>query len=191
MYSVAHSQQLSIFIGALGLGFLLGILYDVLRAIRLTFTSSKVFNIFFDLLYFFIFGISTFMFILALNKGEVRLYIIAGEIIGAAFYYISFGIAAIKITNRFSKTVKRLFHFVIKIIFSPFRFIYRIFSRLSEKITKHLKKTKKNSEKISKKHLQKLRIYVYNLSGIILAHVKHSKKGGDGFDSNKTKEKDT
>ncbi len=147
MYSVAHSQQLSIFIGALGLGFLLGILYDVFRAIRISFTSLKIINIIFDLLYFFVFSISTFLYILALNKGEVRFYIIAGEIIGAAVYYLSFGIAAIKLTNKLSRLIKSLFSCIFKAFSLPFRFVTNIFSRLSEKISGHFKKSKKNSEK--------------------------------------------
>ena len=67
MYSVPQSEQLTIFISSLGLGFLLGILYDVLRALRLSLTKSKGAIVFFDILYFILFGFCTFIFILALN----------------------------------------------------------------------------------------------------------------------------
>lgn len=189
MYSVPQSEQLSIFIASLGLGFLLGILYDVLRAIRLSFTSSKIAVVIFDLLYFFLFGLFTFLFILALNKGEIRSYIIAGELIGAIFYYISFGIAAIKFTDRVVKLLKQFYSFVLKVISAPIRLIKRVFFRLSEKIRRLFRKTEKNSQKIRKKHLPKLRMYVYNLFGIFLASSS-SKRKGSGKNGKETEQKE-
>lgn len=190
MYSVSQSEQLSIFIAALGVGFLLGVLYDVLRTIRLSLTSAKVAVVLFDLLYFFLFGLFTFLFILALNKGEIRSYIIAGELIGAVFYYISFGIAAIKFTNRFVKILKRFYEIVFRVISAPFRLIKRVFSHLSEKTRKLFRKTEKNSQKIRKKHLPKLRMYVYNLFGIFLASSGSVKKGG-GKNGKKKEQEET
>ena len=178
MYSVPHSQQLSIFIGSLGVGFLLGIAYDLLRVIRLSVTRSKKAHIFFDILYFFCFAVTTFLYILALNKGEIRGYVIAGEIIGAVFYYVSFGIAAIKITHKLVAFLEAFYSLVFRIISAPFKLIKRIFLRLSEKIRLFFKKTEKNSEKIRKKHLPKLRLYVYNLFGIVLAYPNSLRKGG-------------
>ena len=178
MYSVPQSEQLSIFLASLGAGFLLGILYDVLRALRLSITLSKVAIVIFDLLYFFLFGLFSFLFILALNKGEIRSYIIAGELIGALFYYVSFGIVAIKFTDLFVKTLRRFYAIIFRLISAPFRFIKRIFSYLRIKINKLFKKTEKNSQKMRKKHLPKLRIYVYNLFGIFLASFNSSEKGG-------------
>ena len=48
MYNVDQSEQTLIFIASLGVGFLLGILYDALRAVRLSFTKGKIAVIIFD-----------------------------------------------------------------------------------------------------------------------------------------------
>lgn len=189
MYSVPQAEQLSIFFASLGIGFLLGILYDFLRALRLSITNARPAIVIFDLLYFFLFGIISFLFILALNKGEVRSYIIIGELIGAFAYYISFGIVAIKITNALVKQLKKLYSFIFRLISTPFRFIKRILRCLFEKTDNLLKKTEKNSQKMRKKHLPKLQIYVYNLFGIFLARSTHSKKGGGKIDRKKKQEK--
>ncbi len=189
MYSVPQSEQLTIFVASLGLGFLLGIMYDVFRAIRLSLTNSKIAVIVFDLLYFFFFGLFSFLFILALNKGEIRFYIIAGEFIGALFYYISFGIAAIKFTDLCVRGLKRVYKFIFKLISAPFRLIKRVFLHLSKKLKRLFKKTEKNSEKTRKKHLPKARIYVYNLFGIFLASLKPKKKGGARNGKEKKQEK--
>ena len=52
MYSFEQSEQLKLFLLSLGAGFVLGILYDILRTIRLTFTKSKKVIFIFDILYF-------------------------------------------------------------------------------------------------------------------------------------------
>ncbi len=181
MYSVPHSQQLNIFLCSLGVGFLLGIVYDVLRGIRLSFSESKFLIVIFDLLYFLILSFITFIFILALNKGEVRMYIILGEIIGLLFYYFSFGIAAVKATDKIIACLKKIYSVVFKAVSFPFRFVKRVFMVILGKIKENLAKTRKKNEKIKKKHLQKLRIYVYNLFGILLANRKSVKKGESSF----------
>ncbi len=190
MYSVPQTEQLSIFTASLGLGFLLGILYDIFRAIRLSVTKGKIAVVISDVLYFLCVGLASFLFILSLNKGEIRSYIIAGEVIGAVFYYFSFGIAAMKITDYLVKLLRRFYSFVFKVISAPFRLIKRAFSHLLEKLKIVFKKTSKNSQKMRKKHLPKARMYVYNLFGIFLANTKTEKKGGGRLGKNKKEKED-
>ena len=166
MYSVPQNEQLSIFALSLGLGFLLGVLYDVIRAIRLSVTLSKIVLVICDVLYFIFFGLISFLFILALNKGEIRFYIIVGEIIGAVFYYVSLGIAVIKVTDKLVSFLRRFYTLVFKVISAPFIALAKVFTAIFKKIGKLFKKTKKKSSKIPKKLLPKARLYVYNLFGI-------------------------
>lgn len=190
MYSVPHSEQLSIFLSSLGVGFILGVLYDFLRGIRLSVSDSKVLVVVFDLLYSVLLAFITFIFILAVNKGEIRFYIISGEIIGLIFYYVSFGIAAIKITDKIVGILRKLYAFVFKLISAPFRLMKRLFSKLIGKIRFFSQKTSKKSEKMRKKHLPKLRLYVYNLFGILLANRNFQKEGGGSFGKGKKNKKE-
>lgn len=190
MYSVPQSQQLTIFLCSLGAGFLLGVLYDVMRALRLTFTSSRAAVIIFDVTYFLLCGILSFLFILALNKGEVRFYIIAGEIIGWLFYYLSLGVAAIRITDLFVRALHKAKSLIVTVICAPFRLIYRLCKPIYTKIAILFKKTEKKSHQIRKKHLPKARMYVYNLLGIISTRKVIPQKGGQGFGKGKGKEKE-
>ncbi len=190
MYTVDQSEQMLIFLASLGVGFLLGILYDFLRAVRLSFTRGKIAVVIFDLIYFFSVALFSYIFILAANKGEVRSYIIIGELLGAVFYYFSFGIAVIKITDRFVSLLKNFYAFIFKIISFPFRLIKRLFSKVFNKLKTFFKKTEKKSEKIQKKVLPKARMYVYNLFGILCAGSKKSLKGRKA-DDNKEKENST
>ena len=49
MYNVYQSEQMLIFLASLGVGFLLGVLYDLFRALRLSFTKGKIAGIIFAL----------------------------------------------------------------------------------------------------------------------------------------------
>lgn len=190
MYSVPQNQQLIIFLASLGLGFLLGILYDLLRTIRLTITKSNVLLIVFDILYFILFGFISFLFILAMNKGEVRIYIPVGEIIGWLFYYFSFGLAAIKITDVLVKAIRGFFSLLFKLLTAPFRLVYKGFRIIFRKLLYLFKKIGKFFGKIIKKLLPKAYMYVYNLFGIVSIRRNSPKKGGRRFGKHKSKEKE-
>ncbi len=181
MYSVPQNEQLAIFVLSLGLGFLLGVLYDIVRALRLSITHSKIVLIICDILYFIAFGLISFLFILALNKGEIRFYIIIGEVIGAVFYYVSLGIAVIKITDKLIALLHKLYSLVFKIICAPFKALGKLFSGFATKISRLFKKTEKKSSKIQKNLLPKARLYVYNLFGMLFANRFNFKKGGRDF----------
>ena len=190
MYNVYQSEQMLIFLASLGVGFLLGVLYDFLRALRLSFTKGKIAVIIFDLLYFFMVAFVSYMFILAANKGEVRSYIIIGELLGAVFYYFSLGFALMKLTDKFVLILKRFYLLVFKIVSFPFHLIKNIFLKVFGKFKVILKKSEKKSKKIQKKVLPKVRVYVYNLFGILCAGSQRSRKGGKA-DGKREKEKST
>lgn len=190
MYNVYQSEQMLIFLASLGVGFLLGIMYDFLRALRLSFTRGKWSVVFFDLLYFFMVAFISYIFILAANKGEVRSYIIIGELLGAVFYYFSLGLALMKLTDKFVLVLKRFYSFLFKIISFPFRCMKSAFLKLYAKIKVIFQKSEKKSKKIQKKVLPKARVYVYNLFGILCAGSQKSRKGGKA-DGEGKKEKST
>lgn len=190
MYNVSQSEQLFIFLASLGMGFLLGVVYDFLRALRLSLTRGKWSVVFFDLLYFFMVAFVSYIFILAVNKGEVRSYIIIGELLGAVFYYFSLGFALMKLTDKFVLVLNRFYSFLFKIISFPFRLIKSGFLKVFGKLHTIFKKSEKKSQKIQKKVLPKARVYVYNLFGILCAGLKKSKKGGKA-DGEGEKEKST
>lgn len=188
MYTVDQNEQYMIFLTSLGVGFILGVLYDVLRAVRLSFTKGKAVTVVFDLLYFFLFALLSYIYMLASNKGEVRSYIIIGEIIGAVFYYFSFGIAVVKITERVAMLLRRFYRFAFKVVCAPFRCLKRLFLFVFHKSNSFFEKKQKKNEKIRKKLLPKLRLYVYNLLDILYVGKVHTKKGGSNF-GKKEKEK--
>lgn len=109
-------SQLQIFWYSCFFGIILGIVYDIFRIIRMFFTC-KIWNIFIqDILYFLIAGILSFIFILSVNFGEVRFYILAGEAMGWIVYYLTLGEVMNKISYKISRSIKNIFIKIYEII---------------------------------------------------------------------------
>ena len=112
-------SQIQIFWYACILGIIMGIIYDVFRIIRLL-VSWKDWQVFIqDIVYFFIVGISTFLFALAYNKGDVRAYLIVGEIIGWIIYYITIGEIVYRFSEAIAKFIKKILMKFTKLICKP------------------------------------------------------------------------
>lgn len=121
-------------------GVMLGILYDIFRLIRLMSSKSK-WNIFVgDIIYFALSGFCTFLFILAVNYGEIRFYIFAGEVIGWSLYHITFG----ELVYKFSSII---IEFLSKIYLKFTKFFYSPIINTSKKIKVKLFKEKKQKQK--------------------------------------------
>lgn len=158
-YIQSLSAQTNMFLYSFGFGFLLGILYDVVRTLRIIVSRSKIFTVAVDLLYFIICGVLSFAFSLVMDSGKIRLYVAAGQVLGWLVYYFSFGSIAVRITTVVTKAVKRLISF----IFRPFLLLIGKISALFKKSVKICKKIFKKSNKKAKYILQNQHSIVYNL----------------------------
>ena len=99
------ASQVMVFVYSLALGVLLGVTYDVFRIIRMIINSKNIAVFIQDVLYFIISGVITFLFVLGVNSGNSRFYILAGEGIGWIIYHVTLGEIIYKCSN---KTVKKI-----------------------------------------------------------------------------------
>ena len=151
--------QTGLFFLSLGFGFLLGILYDIFRMIRMIISGSEKFVFAADMLYFLLCGVLSFFFILVTDDGRLRFYTVIGEALGWMIYYFSFGTVAMKLTVSVVRISKRVF----SVVFKPIKFIFRKIMSFIKKIAKFLKKSIRKTDKKSKFNLQKQKSLVYNL----------------------------
>lgn len=86
-YIVGMPRQTTNFLLSLGFGFCIGVLYDVVRTIRLIFGGGKRTVLIFDILYSAFAGLVTFIFSLVITNGMVMAYVVFGEVLG--FLYIT------------------------------------------------------------------------------------------------------
>lgn len=73
-----------LFVGAVLLGFMIGLAYDLLRSIRRQYPKTLMVC---DLLFSVILATGVIRYILAAAGGELRIYVLLGILLGAVFYF--------------------------------------------------------------------------------------------------------
>ena len=154
-YILSLSTQTRSFLLSLGFGLIIGILYDVLRVVRIFLSFSKIAAYVTDFLFSVLSAVMTFLFCLSVSNGEVRLYIILGEFIGFSVFYLSFGTVAVKFSEKTVKKILNALRKIFRLIFSPFIKIFTVVSIKCTKLRKKVQKTVKNHKKFDKSPLQK------------------------------------
>lgn len=162
-YIQGLSAQTEIFLYSLGFGFLLGILYDVFRTLRMIISNAKSFVLFMDLLYFAVCAFLVFCFNMVVDSGQVRIYVALGEVLGWLIYYFSFGAIALRAGN----AVIKFFRKVISTIFRPLGRVFALLKRKTRRVIHFFKKIIRKNDKKTKFILQKHKGIVYNLNSYI------------------------
>lgn len=141
------SEQAVIFLYAVALGAILCTVYDVFRIIRIAF-GGKITAVFVEDIIFSVIALMlTFIFVVAFNSGELRFFILLGEMIGFTLYYFTLGKLTMSVSKAIISTIKKL----LNLLLMPF---VKLFGLLKGKIKTKNKKTPKKPAHIAKKHLK-------------------------------------
>ncbi len=97
MYGVDLFVQIENLMPALGLGFLLALIYDLFVFLRLCAGDGKVVCFAADFVYVVLCSVCSFLMILAVNDGVIRFYLVGAEIVAAVIYRCTFS----KLLSRF------------------------------------------------------------------------------------------
>jgi len=146
-FGTTVTQQTITFLYAVALGILLCAVYDVFRIIRIAFGARHIAVFVEDLIFSLIALILTFVFVITFNNGEVRFFVLIGELLGFTIYYFTVGRAVMKLSKAIINLIKKLFRFV----FTPFA---KLFKAVKNKIKAKKEKTVKKRRYIFKKHLK-------------------------------------
>lgn len=166
---MAGQWELFLYAGLLGV--LLGAYYDVFRIIRYLTAQGKRQTFFWDLFYFFSSGVVTFLYLLAVNQGQMRFYLLAGELIGWCLYHLTLGQATLFLSKLLVKGMQKIFQWFKRHILKP---VWRVTQWIWKKFEKVIQKAFKFMKKIaikSKNSLKRKRRIVYTLN-------KHSPQKG-------------
>ena len=125
---VSILSQIVVFFFSMVLGLIFGVIFDFFRIIDIIFNATLRRIFFEDILYFFIMSIMTFIFMLIFNKGDFRVFIVIGELIGFFLWHFTIG----RINVKFSSKI--LIFFESKIL--------RVIDKVSFPITKLYNKIK-------------------------------------------------
>jgi len=121
-----NSEQLINFIYFIIVGIVLSIIFDIFRILRRTIKTSDIVTNIQDILFCIITGIVMLLSIYYFNKGQLRLYIFIGIILGVTFYMIFISKYFIKINITIINFIKKILYLIIK----PFIFILNFTKKL-------------------------------------------------------------
>ena len=143
MWEINSLEQIFAFLYSLCLGGIFCIFYDFFRAIRAT-VKLNDFSVFVqDVLYFFIFGFVSFLYLLSTTNGEIRGYIIFGTAIGFLLCYYTF-------SKIFLKLLKVAFKGFVTVFGKINAFSCNIFSKIEYFFQKNLILIKNTCKKVLK-----------------------------------------
>lgn len=136
------------------IGFVLGILYNILRFVRLSFPKMRIMSAVIDFLFMIVYGLVLFIFSVEYGTGYFRLYYVIASLLGFAVNMLTLGFLVPPLARLF----RRIYVFLARKLAVPFSFICQkstaFFVKIGEKITKLFK--------MCKMHLQMNREKVYN-----------------------------
>ena len=134
------SVQATTFLYAILLGAVLSVIYDVFRITRIAFGGRKTAVFIEDLLFSLVALVLTFVFVISFNHGELRFFVLLGELLGFVVCHITIGRIVIILSRTIIKAIKT----VLGAIFRP---LIRISKRFITKMKQIKKKLIKNRKK--------------------------------------------
>lgn len=155
MGTVYLSEQTEGFLLAIVLGAFLSLFYTALKTIIVPRYVSDFTVVLSDILFWCVATLLSFMFMIIFAKGDVRGYIVFGEIVG----FLIFKETVSKYFAIFLRHLIKLLKSIFRVILIPFRKFYKILMFLLLKIKSILKKV----AEFAKKLLKDVRRLLYNL----------------------------
>lgn len=156
------TQQVNHLFLSCGMGFLLGLYYDVFRVIRLVMRSGKRWIVVQDLLFFLSSAVITFLFALAVMDGQLRFYLFLGEGIGFAAYYWTIGRLMMRFAGVVTALIVRVWNGFWRLVSLPFRWAVCLFRRPARAAALFLQKIKGKAAELLKKGLKRAKGVLYN-----------------------------
>lgn len=146
----------------LGLGFLLCILYDFFRVIRMCYKPGIISALIQDMLFWIITAFLTFILLMVRADGQLRIFVFVAQIIGFVLARKSVSVVTIKAAEFLIPKISKFLKWIRARIFAP---IYAVFASLVEIYGDLFKKSTKKGVKILKKSKKRLKLptkVVYN-----------------------------
>ncbi|MDR7870940.1 MAG: spore cortex biosynthesis protein YabQ [Tissierellaceae bacterium] len=150
MSQINIRDEFYIFLIAINYGLILGGMYDFYRVFRLFSKPKKILTAIEDLLFWIIVTLIIFMFLLNKTDGIIRGFVILGFIVGYVFYYKVISKYSFLLLKKIFELIFSLISEIIRIISYPFKKVFKIFGKKTDKIGKMLKIALKDTKKYFK-----------------------------------------
>lgn len=160
---ITIAGQTWMFLMSIVLGAALGVCYDVFRIIRIAVPNPPAVILVEDVTFSLICAGATLIYMIAVDCGEIRVFVLIGEVVGFALYYCTIGTLVIGAAKGIIAGIRWLLHMLWKIFIAP---VVRIIKKIAAFFTKRFQNMAfclKNKAKKSNMHLKKPCHILYNL----------------------------
>lgn len=128
---ITVTQEAIIFLQSVVLGFFIGALYDIIKAVRVECKLGGKITIIFDISFCLVAMMMTVLFVVAFAQSSFRIYIVVAQCLGGFLYFVTLSILLVRV----EKSVIRI---VYKLIISPILLIsektMKIFAKIIKKV---------------------------------------------------------
>lgn len=152
------TNQAYIFFIFVANGIIIGLLFDIFRIIRKTIPTNDFMTYLEDILFWILTGIILLYSIFIFNNGEIRFFMFLATILGTIIYMFFISRYVIKINVAIINFIKNIIKKILKILFTPFIYIYKLLRKTFFKpISFLIINVRKNSTNLYKNIINQLK----------------------------------
>ncbi len=164
MTDLTLAKETRLFLLSIVVGVGLSLLYDLLRVLRLQTRHRPIVVSLEDLLYFLVCAAVTFGFALKDNSGQIRGYILIGELLGWGCWHLTAGELAVKIASGIFALLRRVVLAVARVALFPFYCLWKLVLKILRLLSRPMKLFLKKVMQTQKYNLKRKQMMLYNLS---------------------------
>ncbi len=178
-FSVSH--QAGLFLASVVLGAVLGIVYDVFRALRIVFPPARKSGAVFvqDMLFWLIYGAAVFCYSALAARGEIRFFVFLGSLAGFVLYILTVGNFIIGVLRWVFDTLYGVLRKVYSITIERFVNLLRKKCQKAVGVFVGSNENVGNNKRSGKKHLKNRLGLVYNKKAKLGSSMLRKEIGGD------------
>ncbi|WRS28909.1 spore cortex biosynthesis protein YabQ [Oscillospiraceae bacterium MB08-C2-2] len=156
------ADQTITFLQSLLIGAALGVLFDFFRISRVAAPLSNGIIFAEDMLFFLLCGVVTFGFMMQQVDGQIRFFILVGELLGFILYYFTAGRLVMNISKVIIRVIKAILRFIYRFIIRPIWWLVYHFVKIILMPFGYLKIILKKCIKALKYRLKTRVVLLYN-----------------------------
>lgn len=164
MTDLTLAKETRLFLLSIVVGVGLSLLYDLLRVLRLQTRHRPIVVSLEDLFYFLVCAAVTFGFALKDNSGQIRGYILIGELLGWGCWHLTAGELAVKAASAVFTLVRRALSAVMRVVLFPLYCVWKLARGLLRLLSRPIKLFLKKVIQTQKYNLKRKQMMLYNLS---------------------------
>lgn len=148
---LSMSEQSLLFCTTVIAGMIMGFLYDWIRVARRMIRHSYIMVQIEDIIYWILAVVGIFMLLLSRNYGEIRLFSLAGVLIGMVLYFFTVSHLFLKVSVGILNIIKKIILLLWNIIMTPVKLVLKVLDFPLSLVKKCGKKLHKSNKRVLKK----------------------------------------